>query len=144
MADINAATFSGRLTRDAELKTTKGGTQVLSFSVAVNSAQKNQDGSWGDYPNYLDCTYYGKGAEKISTYMTKGRQLTVLAEVRQRRWQDQSGANRSAIEFKVNEISLASSGDKTAVQKPAPAPQPQRQTEAYSQTGVMPDDDIPF
>ena len=51
---INRVNISGNLTRDPELRATTGGTQVLSFGMAVNDRRKNQQtGEWEDYPNSL-------------------------------------------------------------------------------------------
>ena len=52
---INRCILSGNLTRDPELRSTAGGTSVLSFSIAVNDRRKNsQTGEWEDYPNFVD------------------------------------------------------------------------------------------
>ncbi|MFQ6919854.1 MAG: single-stranded DNA-binding protein, partial [Collinsella sp.] len=50
---INRVNITGNLTRDPELRATAGGTQVLSFGVAVNDRRRNpQTGEWEDYPNF--------------------------------------------------------------------------------------------
>ena len=57
---INRVNITGNLTRDPELRATAGGTQVLSFGVAVNDRRRNpQTGEWEDYPNFVDCTMFG-------------------------------------------------------------------------------------
>ena len=57
---INRVNITGNLTRDPELCATAGGTQVLSFGVAVNDRRRNaQTGEWEDYPNFVDCTMFG-------------------------------------------------------------------------------------
>ena len=71
---INRVSISGNLTRDAELRSTAGGTSVLQFSVAVNERRKNsQTGEWEDYPNYIDCTLFGKRAEALQQRLSKIR-----------------------------------------------------------------------
>ena len=56
---INRVSITGNLTRDPELRATAGGTQVLSFGVAVNDRRRNpQTGEWEDYPNFVDCTMF--------------------------------------------------------------------------------------
>ena len=53
---INRVNISGNLTRDPELRSTAGGTQILSFGVAVNDRRRNQQtGEWEDVPNFVDC-----------------------------------------------------------------------------------------
>ena len=64
---INRVNITGNLTRDPELRATAGGTQVLSFGVAVNDRRRNaQTGEWEDYPNFVDCTMFGTRAEAVS------------------------------------------------------------------------------
>ena len=56
---INHVAITGNLTRDPELRSTAGGTAVLSFGIAVNDRRKNQQtGEWEDYPNFIDCTMF--------------------------------------------------------------------------------------
>lgn len=71
---INRVNITGNLTRDPELRATAGGTQVLSFGVAVNDRRRNaQTGEWEDYPNFVDCTMFGTRAEAVSRF-GKGKQ----------------------------------------------------------------------
>ena len=77
---INRVTISGNLTRDPELRATAGGTQVLSFGVAVNDRRRNpQNGEWEDYPNFVDCTMFGTRAEAVSRYLSKGSKVAIEA-----------------------------------------------------------------
>ena len=73
MNGLNTCAISGNLTRDPEYRTTGGGMGVLSFTVAVNSSRKNrQTGEYEDYPNFIDCTMFGKRADGIQRYLSKG------------------------------------------------------------------------
>lgn len=63
---INHVNISGNLTRDPELRTTAGGTNILSFGVAVNDRRKNpQTGKWQDVPNFIDCIVFGQRRSKL-------------------------------------------------------------------------------
>lgn len=69
---INRVNITGNLTRDPELRATAGGTQVLSFGVAVNDRRRNaQTGEWEDYPNFVDCTMFGTRAEAVSRFLAR-------------------------------------------------------------------------
>ncbi len=104
---INKAIISGNLTRDPELRTTAGGTAVLSFSVAVNDRQKNsRTGEWEDYPNFIDCTLFGKRAESLSRFLVKGAKVAIEGKLRWSQWQAQDGGKRSKVEVIVNELEL--------------------------------------
>ena len=79
---INRVNITGNLTRDPELRATAGGTQVLSFGVAVNDRRRNaQTGEWEDYPNFVDCTMFGtraEASEPVSGHRPPSTNLLVL------------------------------------------------------------------
>ena len=169
MSDINCVTLTGRLTRDAELKYTQNGGAIVRFSMAVNRSKRNADGSWAEEASYFDCVYFGKGAESVNSYLSRGRQVAVSGELRQSRW-EQDGQTRSRVEVFVNNLSLLSQGGSkpqdgdggSTYQKPATPyrenqnsyskpqnqyrPQPQYQQAPAQQNGPeeFQDDDIPF
>ena len=68
---INRVNISGNLTRDPELRSTAGGTQILSFGVAVNDRRRNaQTGEWEDVPNFIDCVVFGQRADALSRFLS--------------------------------------------------------------------------
>lgn len=106
---INRVNISGNLTRDPELRATAGGTQVLSFGVAVNDRRKSpQTGDWEDYPNFVDCTMFGTRAEAVSRYLSKGTKVAIEGKLRYSSW-DKDGQRRSKLEVVVDEIEFMSS-----------------------------------
>ena len=101
---INRVAVSGHLTRDPELRATVGGTQVLSFGIAVNDRRKNpKSGEWEDYPNFVDCTMFGTRAEKIQRYLSKGCKVAIEGKLRYSSW-ERDGQRRSKLEVIVEEI----------------------------------------
>lgn len=74
---INHVILSGNLGANSELRYTKSGTPILTFSLAVNDRVPNGDGTWGDYTNWPDCSMFGKRAEALAPYLTKGVKVTV-------------------------------------------------------------------
>lgn len=130
---INKAIVSGNLTRDAELRQTQGGMEVLSFSVAVNDRRKDASGEWKDYPNYIDCTMFGTRAGKLAAYLTKGTKVCAEGKLRWSQW-EKDGQKRSKVEVVVEEIELMSrreGGSQCDIRQDAP------QMPMY-------DDEIPF
>lgn len=144
---INKAIISGNLTRDPELRSTAGGTGILSFGVAVNDRRKNQQtGEWEDYPNYIDCAMFGARAEAVSRYLSKGSKVAIEGKLRWSQW-ERDGQKRSKVEVVVDEVEFlgkptaASSGGQGGyAQRPQAAPQAEPQ---YAQPPVY-DEDIPF
>jgi len=108
--DINQVTLIGRLTRDAELKHTQSGTAVCKFAIAVNRSRKNGD-QWQDEAHFFDIVVWGRQGEAVHQYLTKGKQIGVLGELRQNRWQDNSGNNRSKVEIHADNLQLLGGRD---------------------------------
>lgn len=139
MQGLNTVSIGGNLCRDAELRATASGMAVLTFSVAVNESRKNQQtGEYEGYPNYVDCTMFGRRAESVSRYLTKGTYVALTGRLHQNRWQDKDGQNRSKLEVTADNIHFESrrlDGDDYD----------QQQAEAQGDyEAQMYDEDIPF
>ena len=137
---INRVCISGNLTRDPELRSTAGGTSVMGFGVAVNERRKNnQTGEWEDYPNFVDCTLFGKRAESLEQYLSKGAKVAIEGRLRYSSW-EKDGQKRSKLGVIVDEIELMSRRDGEQHQSYAQQgyqQAPQVQEACY-------DEDIPF
>ena len=159
---INRVSISGNLTRQPELRSTAGGTQILSFGVAVNDRRRNQQtGEWEDVPNFVDCVVFGARAEPLSRFLSKGAKVAIEGKLRYSTWESKEGGKRSKLEVVVDEVEFLSSRNQqgagqqygqgqasgqSAPSYSAPAPAPQ-----YSQGPVQNppsadvyDEDIPF
>lgn len=107
---INKVMISGNLTRDAELRSTPSGTSILSFGVAVNDRRRNQNGEWEDYANFVDCTMFGRRADALSQYLTKGTKVAIEGRLHYSSWEDRNtGARRSKLDVTVDELEFMSS-----------------------------------
>ena len=133
---INRVTISGNLTRDPELRMTKGGKQVLSFGLAVNDRMRNQQtGEWEDRPNFVDCIIFGNRAEAGANYVSKGSKVAVEGKLRYSSWETKDGQRRSKLEVIVDEIEFMSVRGRA--NQGAPSGDEQPPAEVY-------DEDIPF
>lgn len=139
---INRVFISGNLTRDAEIRSTQSGASVLGFGVAVNDRRKNQrTGEWEDFPNFVDCTLFGRRAEALAQYLVKGTKVAIEGRLRYSSWQDrETGKNRSKLDVVVEEVEFMSSRQQPAYAAQAPAQQPARavQAPAYQQGQSVP------
>ncbi len=106
-SDINSVVIVGRLTRDAELRYLNSGTAVASISIAVNRSKKDGD-QWISEANFFDVSYFGKGAEGIKPYLTKGTQIAVQGSLRQDRW-EKDGQKFSRVNILADSIELLGS-----------------------------------
>jgi single-strand DNA-binding protein len=108
MADLSIAVLVGRLTRDSELKYTNAGQAVANFSVATSTRRKKGD-EWVDEPSFWDIELWGKQAEGINQYLTKGKQVAIEGSMRQDRW-DQDGVQRMKVKVNANTVQLLGGG----------------------------------
>lgn len=132
---LNIVAISGNLTRDPELRTTPGGTAVLSFGVAVNDRRQNpQTGEWEDRPNFVDVTIFGKRGAALAQYLHKGLKVSIEGKLRYSSW-EKDGQRRSKLEVIGEEIEFMSQRQDAAPQAPQmPAPQaPALPPQAYQQ-----------
>ena len=140
--DINVVVLVGRLVRDCEVKVTAGGTSVCRFSVAINRRKKTGE-TWADEVNYFDVSLWGRSADTLKPYLTKGRQVSIEGELRQNRW-EQDGQARSKVEIFANQVQLLSSpgtgADGTAPVKELKAAGAQPGPESFEDVN----EDIPF
>jgi single-strand DNA-binding protein len=104
-------TATGRLGKDAELRSLNDGTKILSFSVG-------SDMGYGDRKQtiWLDCSIFGARGEKLAQYLTKGSQVTVVGEFGQRTYQGRDGMEKTATTVKVMDVALQGGGQQ---QQPA-------------------------
>ena len=136
MTDNNVLSINGRLVRESELRFSTSGTAILKFSIAVNRSVKKGD-KWEDEASFFDCTFFGKMAESVNKYLEKGKQVSIIGELKQERW-EKDGKQNSRIVIVVEKLQLLGSKDeqkqnKTSYQKPG-----QQGPESFE------DDQIPF
>jgi len=108
MADLSIAVLVGRLTRDAELKYTNSGQPVCHFSVATGNRRKKGD-QWVDETSFWDVDLWGKQAETLNQYLTKGKLVAVEGTMRQDRW-EQDGQARLKVIVNANSVQLLGGG----------------------------------
>lgn len=135
---LNHVALTGNLTREPELRTTAGGFPVLTLGIAVNDRRKNAaTGEWEDHPNFIDCTMFGKRAEAVSGYLSKGSKVAVSGKLRWSQW-DKDGEKRSKLEVVVDEIEFMS-----RTPSPERGAAPAMAEPVYGEAPLY-DDDIPF
>lgn len=104
-SNINRVVLTGRLTRDPELRSFPSGTAVCSMRIAFNTRKKDQaTGEWGEKPNFVDVSVWGRQGELAAQYLAKGRAVALDGRLEWREFQDQQGNNRQAIEVVADNI----------------------------------------
>ena len=128
--------ITGRLTRDAEVRTTSQDKQVVNFSVATNDSYRNKQGERIEQTTYFDCSYWI--TTNVAKLLTKGTLVELSGRVRTRAWTGNDGELRAGLNFHTSQIKLHGRRRKTeTVQVTA-------QTERNKTTEQGTEDDLPF
>lgn len=96
MTEMNTVSLIGNLTRDIELSYMQNGNALGKLSIAVNRSYVKQ-GSKVDEVSYFDVTLFGKMAENLKPYLTKGKKIAITGYLKQDRWKDNNGNARSKV-----------------------------------------------
>ena len=93
---MNIIAIKGRLVRDPEMRRTQSGVAVTTITVAVDRAY---DADGEKQTDFFDCVFWRQGAEFVSKYFSKGKEIIVQGEMQSRKWQDKDGNNRISWEI---------------------------------------------
>jgi single-strand DNA-binding protein len=96
---MNSIFLAGYLGRDAELRHLQNGDAVVNFSVA-DSAGRDKPPIW------WNCQLFGKRAESLAQYLTKGQAVAVSGSVSEREWTDKDGNKRKSMDVRVQDVAL--------------------------------------
>ena len=105
VVDTNVLTIVGRLTKDAEMTHNKI-FPVLFFTIATNRKKKSQDNGFTTEASFFDVNVFGKYAEIMIDRLKKGVQIIIVGELKQERWTDNDGVNRSRVVLIANSIQV--------------------------------------
>ena len=133
---VNSVILVGRAGRDPEMRYFESGRVKTTFSLAVNRPTKEKETDW------FTVKVWGKQAESLQEYLTKGKQIYVEGRLQTRQWDDKDGNKKYTTEIKADRITLLGGGagggrsmDRSGGQG---APMDESQMEPIT------DDDIPF
>lgn len=106
---VNNVILMGNLTRDPELRQTPTGRSVTNFSLALNSAYRDQNDQWQEKTDFVDVVCWAQLAERVAQYMSKGRRCLVQGRLQSRNW-EQDGQKRSKVEVLANDVTFLDGG----------------------------------
>lgn len=111
MYSYNRAMFIGYLARDPEVKYLPSGNAVANFSIGVNRTWKDpKTNEKKEECSFFNCTAWGKTAENIGKYLTKGKPVFIEGHLRQETW-EKDGEKRSAVKVVVDTINFLGTKD---------------------------------
>lgn len=143
---LNKAILMGRLTRDPELRHTQSNIAVCSFTLAIDRGRKNTNGD--RETDFIDCVAWGKQAEFVQQWFTKGMMAIVTGRIQSRNWEDKNGNKRVSVEVHADEITFGETKkSRDAYQSNSDSygydAAPARQTPASSMSAPAPSFDMP-
>ena len=94
---LNHIAILGRLTAEPELRTTQSGTNVASFTVAVD--RDFQRGGTEDKTDFIPVVAWRQTGEFVSKYFHKGSMIAVSGRLQSRKWEDRDGNKRTSWEI---------------------------------------------
>ena len=141
---VNRVVLVGRLVKDPELRKTASDISVATFTIAVDNAVKEQDGTRGSL--FLDCRVYRDQADNMAKYTRKGSKVAVDGSLNQRNFTRQDGSKGKVIEVYVDSVTFLDPNpnrENNSVEEPkfddVPAP-----SSSNLDPIDLPDDDLPF
>ncbi len=144
---INRVLLGGNLTRDPQVRFLANEQAVANFGLAVNRRFKGSDGQMKDEVTFIDVEAWGRTAELVGQYLTKGRSCFVEGRLKLDSWDDKDGQKRQKLKVVADSVQFLDSGKRQDGdgQEPAPATQqgPQRPSRP-APVAVPHDDEPPF
>lgn len=155
MGSVNKAILVGNLGRDAEMRFTQGGTAVATVSIATTDVFTDRDGQKREDTQWHRIVIWGKTAESIQPYLTKGKQIYVEGKIQTREWTDKEGKAVKTTEIRADRVVLLGGPGGGGGGERAARPQRDRFATAGASSGgdhhddmgpidAPNDDDIPF
>lgn len=113
MPSYNKVILCGNLTRDPELKYTPKGTAIARLGLAVNRKWKSESGESKEEVTFVDVDAFGKQAETLAQYLSKGRAILLEGRLRLDQWEDKkTNEKKSKLGVVLESFTFIDSGGK--------------------------------
>jgi single-strand DNA-binding protein len=143
MSGVNKVILIGNLGANPELRYTQGQQAVANLRLATTEKWTDKSGQKQEATEWHRVVVWGKQAEIVGQYLTKGRQVYIEGSIRTRQWQDQQGQKRYTTEIVARNVQmLGGRGERSP--EGTEATVPPDESAIREDFGGGPDDDIPF
>ena len=142
---VNRVVLVGRLVKDPELRKTNSDISVATFTIAVDNAVKEQDGTRGSL--FLDCRVYRDQADNMVKFTRKGSKVAVDGSLNQRNFVRQDGSKGKVIEVYVDSVTFLDPNpnrENNSIEEPKFDDVPVPSNASNLDPIDLPDDDLPF
>ena len=102
----NKVQLIGHVGNDPEIKTFDGGKKLVNFTLATNESYKNNTGEKVEETQWHKLVAWGKTADIIEKYVTKGKEIAIEGKLTHRNYEDKNGEKRYFTEVVVNDMLL--------------------------------------
>jgi single-strand DNA-binding protein len=143
MGSVNKVILVGNLGRDSELRYTPGGAAVATLNLATTEVWNDKQGQKQEKTEWHRIVLWGKQAESLQEYLTKGKQIYVEGRLQTRQWDDKDGNKRYTTEIRGDRIVLLGGGG-GGRQQARGAAAPGVEDPMGEPVSELTDDDIPF
>lgn len=106
MASFNKVILLGNLTRDPELRVTPAGQSICKIAVATTRVFNDKEGNQREETTYIDIDSFGRQAEVISQYFTKGKPILVEGRLRLDQWETNEGEKRNKLKVMLESFTF--------------------------------------
>src|SRR3989339_981177 len=103
MAGLNKVMLIGNLGRDPERRSTGSGLTVTNLNLATTETV-TKDGASEERTEWHRVVVFGKTAENVANYLTKGSKVYIKGRIQTREWQDKDGQRRLSTEIIANTV----------------------------------------
>ncbi len=104
MAGFNKVILIGNLTSDPDLQYTSNGSAHAKFSIAVNRKYKDSSGEYQEDVTFVPITVWGKQAENVSNYLSKGRSVMIEGRLRISNFETDQGEKKKYTEVVAQSV----------------------------------------
>lgn len=107
--NYNRVMIAGNLTRDPQVRFFANERAVANFSLAVNNRYKTADGEQKEETTFIDIEAWGRTAELVGQYLTKGRGAFVEGRLKLDSWEDKEGQKRQKLKVVADTVQFLGS-----------------------------------
>ncbi len=143
MANLNKVFLIGNLTRDPELRYTPNGTAVASFGIAVNRTWSGQSGEKKEEVCFVDINMFGRRAEVINEYFSKGNPIFIEGRLQFNQWETKDGQKRNTLRVVAENFQFIGSTAKRVAETEMLGETNTSSKQSMESTDVS-DEEIPF
>ena len=144
MASVNKVILIGNLGKDPEIRYMPNGDPVANFSVATNEVWNDKSGQRQERTEWHRVEVFGKPAQVVRDYLTKGRQVYLEGQIRYEEFTDKDGNKRNVTRIRVSgpgsKLVLLGGGGRGEGGPAGPRSGESAPSEEFHAT----DDDVPF